>query len=136
MLYEVITPVRHQHVPGALSAACWAAMVATGEQGYLDSARKILAVAEQIKTAIDSIPELFVLGNPLFVIAFGAYELDIYRIQESMSRKGWSLNGLHRPRITSYNVCYTKLLRAYEYWRTSGTFRHFDPMGLLTILVE
>lgn len=25
---------------------------------------------------------------------------------------------------------------AYEYWRTSGTFRHFDPMGLLTILVE
>jgi len=100
-----ISPTFAGSRPGALSAACWAAMVATGEQGYLDSARKILAVAEQIKTAIDSIPELFVLGNPLFVIAFGAYELDIYRIQESMSRKGWSLNGLHRP--SCIHICVT-----------------------------
>ena len=28
--------------PGALSAACWAAMVSIGEQGYLEAARRIL----------------------------------------------------------------------------------------------
>ena len=33
--------------PGALSAACWAAMVTTGEQGYLDATRRILEAAAQ-----------------------------------------------------------------------------------------
>ena len=28
--------------PGALSAACWAAMISTGEQGYLEATRRIL----------------------------------------------------------------------------------------------
>ncbi len=37
------------------------------------------------------------LGDPLFIIAFTADEFDIYRVMDRMSKKGWSLNGLHRP---------------------------------------
>jgi hypothetical protein len=42
-------------------------------------------------------PELHVLGDPLFVIAFASDMLDIYRVMDCMSHRGWSLNGLHKP---------------------------------------
>lgn len=83
--------------PGALSAACWASLVSTGEQGYLDATRDILLAADTIRAGVKAIPELFVLGEPLFVIAFGSQELDIYQVMDAMSARGWSLNGLHKP---------------------------------------
>ena len=83
--------------PGALSAACWAAMVSVGEEGYLENARRILEAATRIKKGIAEIPELEVIGDPLFVIAFRSAELDIYRVLDAMTERGWSLNGLHKP---------------------------------------
>ena len=83
--------------PGALSAACWAALVSTGQQGYLDATQGILQAADTIKAGIAQIPELYILGEPLFVIAFGAQQLDIYQVMDAMSQRGWSLNGLHKP---------------------------------------
>ena len=35
--------------PGALSAACWAALVSIGEQGYLEASRRILETAKAIR---------------------------------------------------------------------------------------
>ncbi len=83
--------------PGALSAACWAAMVSTGEAGYMEASRRILETAESIKTGIGTIPELSILGDPLWVIAFASQAVDIYRVMDWMTHKGWSLNGLHKP---------------------------------------
>ncbi len=83
--------------PGALSATCWAAMVTMGEDGYTQATASILAAADYIRTWIEQIPELTILGDPLWVIAFGSSELDIYKVLEQMSQRGWSLNGLHRP---------------------------------------
>ncbi|MDD2696169.1 MAG: aminotransferase class V-fold PLP-dependent enzyme, partial [Anaerolineales bacterium] len=83
--------------PGGLSAACWAAMVSMGEQGYLDAARRIMETASMLKREIAAIPELRILGEPLFVIAFTSPELDIYAIADVMTSKGWSLNGLQLP---------------------------------------
>jgi sphinganine-1-phosphate aldolase len=83
--------------PGGLIAACWAALITLGEKGYLAATDRILKTAAQIKRGITEIPELHLLGDPLWVIAFGSKTLDIYRIMEHMSQKGWSLNALHRP---------------------------------------
>ena len=83
--------------PGALSAACWAAMLSMGEQGYLDAARGILETAAEIKRGLSEIPELRLLGDPLFVIAFASDTLDVYAISDYMTHKGWSLNGLQNP---------------------------------------
>ena len=83
--------------PGALSAACWAAMVSIGEQGYMDATRRILEAAAKIKKGIAEIPELQVIGDPLFVVAFESKEMDIYKIMDAMSERGWSLNGLYKP---------------------------------------
>ncbi|RLC15328.1 MAG: aspartate aminotransferase family protein, partial [Deltaproteobacteria bacterium] len=83
--------------PGALSAACWASMLSIGEKGYLDSTQKIMAAANEIKQGINDIPELHILGKPLWVIAFESNILNIYRVLDEMTLKGWSLNGLHKP---------------------------------------
>jgi sphinganine-1-phosphate aldolase len=86
--------------PGGLSAACWASMQAIGRQGYLDATQKILTTATRIREGIAAIPELEVLGDPLWVISFAAREpksLDIYRVSDAMTKKRWNLNGLHRP---------------------------------------
>lgn len=91
--------------PGALSAAAWAALVSIGEQGYLQATQKILETAAAIKNGIAEIPGLFILGDPLWVIAFGSNELDIYKVMDAMSKKHWSLNGLHKP--AALHLCVT-----------------------------
>jgi glutamate/tyrosine decarboxylase-like PLP-dependent enzyme len=91
--------------PGALIAAAWASLVATGEQGYLDATRRILEAADAIKRGIRGMPELHVLGEPLFVIAFGSDTLDIYKVMERLSARGWNLNGLHKP--PAVHLCVT-----------------------------
>ncbi len=83
--------------PGALSAACWAAMLTMGESGYLEATRAILETAAAIKAGIANIPDLQILGDPLWVIAFQSRSLDTFRILDEMATKGWSLNGLHHP---------------------------------------
>jgi glutamate/tyrosine decarboxylase-like PLP-dependent enzyme len=83
--------------PGALSAAGWAAMVSMGEAGYMEATKRILETAGTIKEGIKSIPELNILGDPLWVIAFASPTMDIYKIMDWMTHKGWSLNGLHKP---------------------------------------
>jgi len=83
--------------PGALSAACWAAMVSLGEEGYTEAARRILGAAEAVKEGIRRINGLRILGEPLWVIAFASDEVNIYQVMDRMARRGWSLNGLQRP---------------------------------------
>lgn len=83
--------------PGALSAAAWAAMLSLGEEGYLDATRRILEAAGRLKEGIRRIPGLKILGDPLWVIAVAADDLNIYQVMEEMAGRGWRLNGLHRP---------------------------------------
>jgi sphinganine-1-phosphate aldolase len=91
--------------PGALSAACWAAMVATGEDGYLEATRRVLETGAAIRDGIAAIPQLRVLGDPLWVVAFASDTVDVYRVLEHMTRRGWSLNGLQRP--PAVHLCVT-----------------------------
>jgi glutamate/tyrosine decarboxylase-like PLP-dependent enzyme len=80
-------------------------MVSIGEQGYLDATRRILEAAARIKEGIAALPELRVIGDPLFNVAFASDALDVYRVMDAMSERGWSLNGLHRP--PCLHICVT-----------------------------
>ncbi len=99
------TPTFAGSRPGALSAACWAALVSTGKRGYREAARAILEKAAEVKRGIEAIPGLRVLGDPLWDIAFTSDEVDIYEVLESMSERGWSLNGLQKP--PAIHICLT-----------------------------
>ena len=91
--------------PGALVAVCWAAMTAIGEQGYRDATKRVLETAATVRKGIESIPELRVLGDPLWVIAFQSPVVDIYRVLDAMTARGWNLNGLHKP--PAVHLCVT-----------------------------
>jgi len=91
--------------PGGLSAACWAAMLSMGESGYLETARRILETAAWMKQQLRKLPEVEVLGDPLFVIAFRSETLNVYQILQAMADRGWILNGLHLP--PSVHLCVT-----------------------------
>lgn len=82
---------------GGLTAATWASMVYLGEEGYLQAARRIMDVADALKTGIGKIPELTVIGDPTFVISFRSDKVDIYHVNDFMKTRGWRYNCLHLP---------------------------------------
>ena len=45
------------------------------------------------------------MGDPLWVIAFESKNLDIYKVMDQMTQKGWNLNGLHKPACV--HICIT-----------------------------
>ena len=91
---------------GGLVAATWAAMVALGEQGYLEIARGIFETAAKIRAGVDAIPELEVIGEPTFLVAFRSPELNIYHVNDHLIAKGWRLNALHLP--PALHFCVTR----------------------------
>ena len=82
---------------GGITASTWASLVAHGEEGYLDTTRRIMRAADTIKTGVARIPELRMAGNPTFCIAILSDVVDIYHVADHMASRGWRLNGLQRP---------------------------------------
>ena len=80
-----------------LLASTWASMVTLGRSGYLDQAQGIFAVAEALVEVVRGIPELHLLGDSPFVVAFGSSEVDIYHVNDAMKARGWRFNGLQYP---------------------------------------
>ena len=72
-------------------------MTSIGADGYLAATKKILETADFIKKGVLEIPELHLMGDSLFVVAFASDSLDIYKVLDAMTHKKWSLNGLHKP---------------------------------------
>lgn len=91
---------------GGLSAACWATLLSMGEDGYLRATKAIVETATKVKQAIiNDMPDLQILGNPLWILAMKSDTLNIYEVLDRMSHKGWNLNGLHRP--ACFHIAFT-----------------------------
>ncbi|XP_005325998.2 sphingosine-1-phosphate lyase 1 [Ictidomys tridecemlineatus] len=92
--------------PGGIIAACWAALMHFGENGYVEATKQIIKTARFLKSELENIKGIFVFGNPqLSVIALGSHDFDIYRLSNLMTAKGWNLNQLQFP--PSIHFCIT-----------------------------
>jgi glutamate/tyrosine decarboxylase-like PLP-dependent enzyme len=91
---------------GGVVAATWAAMVSLGEAGYLEIAKNIFETAAKIRAGIDAIPELEVIGDPTFLVAFRSPDLNIYHINDRLIAQGWRLNALQLP--PALHFCVTR----------------------------
>jgi glutamate/tyrosine decarboxylase-like PLP-dependent enzyme len=91
--------------PGALIASAWATMMSLGREGYVANTKKVLETARTIRRSVEAIPELKVLGDPLWVIAFKSDVVDVFRVLDEMTKRGWSLNGLQAP--AAIHICVT-----------------------------
>lgn len=102
------TPTIAGSRPGGLVAACYASLVSTGYNGYKEHVNSILQARIQIEKGIANLPQLRVLGKPLaMIVCFGSNtpDLNIYRVNDAMIEKGWSLNALQKP--ASLHLCVT-----------------------------
>ncbi|XP_024531540.1 sphingosine-1-phosphate lyase isoform X1 [Selaginella moellendorffii] len=101
-----ISPSMAGSRPGALIAGAWAALASLGEEGYLKITKSLMEASKKLRDGIQEIPGLYVLGDPaMTVIAFGSNDCDIFRVNDAMSSKGWSLNALQKP--SSVHFCVT-----------------------------
>jgi sphinganine-1-phosphate aldolase len=91
--------------PGGLSAACWAAMISIGEEGYLEASGRILEAAATIREGAARVPGVRVVGDGLFVVAMTTHPMDPYRVMDMMTKRGWHLIGLQKP--AGFHICVT-----------------------------
>ena len=83
---------------GGLIASTWAAMITTGREGYLAKAKAILETNRRITHGIRTgIPELHVLGAPLFMTSFTSDDVDVYLVNDALKERGWRMNSLQLP---------------------------------------
>jgi sphinganine-1-phosphate aldolase len=88
--------------PAAPIATAWAALTYLGEQGYVDLMRDLMATTAKVRTGIESIDGIEVVGDPIGpVLALHSDSIDLYAVGDVMDDKGWNLNrntdpkGLH-----------------------------------------
>ena len=83
---------------GGLIASTWAAMVTMGREGYLAKAQAILSTNDVIKAGIRAhIPELQIIGDPLFMTSFQSSQVDVYLVNDALKERGWRMNSLQLP---------------------------------------
>lgn len=94
-----VTPTIAGSRPGALSAACWASMVRMGEEGYRAAVKSIMDTAKEVAEGVSSIEGLSLVGDPkAMVVCFrGESGVNVYKVGDRMSARGWSLNALQKP---------------------------------------
>ena len=86
---------------GNISSA-WAAMMAMGEDGYVQHTREAMNTATKLKQAISEIPELRVLGTPhativTYAARVGEGAIDIYAVADQLESRGWSVDRQQKP---------------------------------------
>ena len=88
-----VTPTMAGARPGGAVAAAWAVMHHLGEEGYLELARVAMDATEKIKSGIESIEGLRIMGKPhMTVFAFDSDEVNVFTLGEKMDERGWHLD--------------------------------------------
>jgi glutamate/tyrosine decarboxylase-like PLP-dependent enzyme len=87
-----VTPSMTGTRPGGAVAAAWAVMMYLGEDGYLRLVEQTMSYLRRWWAAIDSIPDLEVMGRPaMSVFAFTSRALDIFAVADGLEERGWLL---------------------------------------------
>ncbi len=94
---------------GGIIASAWAAMVSLGREGYMNIAGDIFRTASELRGIIGEHPELTVIGDPFFNVAFCAApsgEVDIFHVNDYLAKQSWRMNGLQHP--PAIHFCITR----------------------------
>jgi len=92
---------------GGIIAACWAAMLFFGKEGYVQTTKEIITTTRKITEALQKIPGIQIVGVPdVSVIAFDSKDFNIYGLSDGMKKRGWALNALQFP--SCVHLCVTR----------------------------
>ncbi len=75
-------------------------------------------------SSIKEIPQLYLMGDSYStVIAFASKTLDVFKVSDAMSSKGWHLNSLQRPNCVHLCVTYKQVVLVDTFLKvTNGYF--------------
>ncbi|MSP89807.1 MAG: aspartate aminotransferase family protein [Alphaproteobacteria bacterium] len=92
------TPTLTGTRPGGAVAAAWATMQFLGVSGYCNIARGLMTMRDAYVAGIEAIPGLHVWGKPhVSILTWGSEEVDIFRVAEVLSGKGWIPGLVRKP---------------------------------------
>jgi len=86
--------------PGGAYAAAWAAMQHFGVDGYRELAARTHEAFLRMRSGIEAMPELKVLGKPQGpLLAYGSAtpQVNIFAVGDQMDARGWQVNRLQFP---------------------------------------
>jgi glutamate/tyrosine decarboxylase-like PLP-dependent enzyme len=88
--YTVInTTVQSTKSAGPVAAA-WAVLNFFGDEGYLEIARTVWRMTQQLVAGIAAIPGLRVLGTPqMNMLSFTSEEVSVFHVADEMKERGW-----------------------------------------------
>ena len=93
---------------GGIVAACWAALVSYGKQGYIDATRSIIQTTRYMAEELKKVQGIHIIGIPeVSVLALGSEEFNIYGLSDGLRKRGWNLNALQFP--SAIHICVTLL---------------------------
>src|ERR1035437_5137270 len=102
--------------PGGSIAGAWAALKAIGMDGYLEMAKTTMDVTNKIKTAIEGIKELEIIGHPdMSILAFKSDKLDVFKLADELNKKGWHFERQQLPPTLHFTFNYIHRLVADEF---------------------
>lgn len=86
--------------PGGAIAAAWASLMAIGQEGYLERAKRSMDTATRLMQGINAIEGLAVIGEPdMCVFAYRATDpaVNIFAVGDQMQARGWHIDRQQRP---------------------------------------
>jgi sphinganine-1-phosphate aldolase len=93
--------------PGGAIAAAWAIMNHLGEEGYLAIADAVMKTTKKLRTGIEGMDGVKILGNPaMSILAIGSDRLNIYEIADELAMRGWHLDRQQSPPSLHLTVTY------------------------------
>ncbi|MEQ8702346.1 MAG: aspartate aminotransferase family protein [Phaeodactylibacter sp.] len=109
---------------GGPIAAAWAAMNSLGQDRYLELAKKVMSGVDQLKAAINGLPELELIGSPCMnILAFTTRNNrpDIFVVADALSEQGWYVDRQQRPNCIHVTVMPQNLPVLQQYIDDLGT---------------
>ena len=83
---------------GGSIASAWAVMRYLGREGYLDNARKVLAIKKRLMNGVEAIEGFEIVGNPhSFHFAFCAHGFDVEAVADGIEDRGWHVSRSMEP---------------------------------------
>ncbi len=95
-----ISPSMQGTRSGASIAAAWAALMAMGQDGYVERAREAMQIADRLRAGISSITGLSVRGLPhSTIVTYGSDDeaVSLYAVADQLEASGWSVDRQQNP---------------------------------------
>ena len=94
--------------PGGMLAAAWTAMVAMGQSGYMDIAKKVLKAHNDIIAGIDKIDGIKLITKPdmtCIAIVSDSKDVSILAVADAMERRsGWKMERQQLPNSLHFSI--------------------------------